>query len=67
MDSIDRDMVVCREAHLVGGNPPVSLRCLLIVRSDRFLPAQARCYAFFLSFFKVSACCFCQWGSQDPS
>jgi len=57
MDRIDRDIVVCPEAHFVEKKPLVSLGCLLISHSYLFPQAQAQCSLLFLSFFVISACC----------
>lgn len=48
MESIDRDILICRKAHPVGGHPPVSFGCLLIAHYDSFLPLR-RDILYFLS------------------
>jgi hypothetical protein len=58
MESIDRDILICSEAHLVGGTFPSEPRLPSHCPLRQLSAAQAGYSVFSLSFFVISVCCF---------
>ncbi len=64
MERIERDILICREAHLVGGISPSEPRLASHCPLRQLSAAQARYSVFSLSFFVISACWFLSVGGS---
>jgi hypothetical protein len=60
MESIEREILIWHEAHLVGEYSPVSLGYLLLALSDGFMPLR-RDFLYFLSVSSSIQYVVCQW------